>query len=225
MNVRTAGELKVPNIFEPTPRFSKGVHKTLEVDADRLAATLAALDVARQFGDANPIVSLINEHVDVTLDPVEFFAADDGYPSCGNLQHYLPQILRAEGALQFGLDVLGEIYAGDLKAGRELVDGSKPESPAWLAAEIELPFSYCGAAELLESIDFSIGIDPDAVGAASEAFDMGELGDDISGVGDFQVDALDDWAARLRDGLADFKRELEDIEAREGIVLSWYDRL
>lgn len=217
--------MTVPSIFEPTPRFTKGVHKTLEVDAERLAATLKALHVARQLGEAAPIVSLINEYASVSLDPEQFFAADDGYPPCGNLAHYIPEILRADGAHQFGLDVLGEIYAGSLQAGSELIDRSKPESPAWLKAEIELPFTYCAATDLLGAIDFSAGIDQEAVGAASEAFDMGELGDDISGVGDFQVDALDDWAARLRDALADFRLELEDIEARDGIVLSWYDRV
>lgn len=213
------------NIFEPTPRFSKGVHKTLEVDPDRLAVTLRALDTARQLGDAGPIVALISEHAAVTLDAEQFFRSDDGYPACGNLAHYIPKIVRAEGALQFGLDMLGEIYDGDLQAGHPLIDESNPESPAWLGAAIDLPFTYCSAEELLDAIDFTVGIDQEAVGAASEAFDMGELGDDISGVGDFQVDALDDWAARLRDALADFRLELEDIAARDGVVLSWYERL
>lgn len=213
------------SIFEPTPRFSKGVHKTLEVDVARLNATLKALEVAHQLGEAAPIVSLIREHVGVNLDPAEFFAAEDGYPACNNLGHYIPEIVRAEGAHQFGLDVLGEIYAGELRAGRELIDNSNPESPAWLQADIELPFTYCPAAELIDAIDFSAGINQEAVGAASEAFDMGELGDDISGVGEFQVDALDDWAARLRDALVDFRLALEDIAARDGIVLNWYDRV
>ena len=213
------------NFFEPTPRFTRGVHKTLEVDPGRLAATLEALEVARQLGDARSIVALIKAHVSVTLDPEQFFAADDGYPASANLSHYIPEILRADGANLFGLDVLGEIYAGDLQAGRPLLDPASPDSPEWLRAEIDLPFTYCTANELLGAIDFSVGINRDAVGAASEAFDMGELGDDISGVGDFQVDALDDWAARLRNALADFRLELEDIGARDGIVLSWYDRV
>ncbi len=213
------------SIFEPTPRFSKGVHKTLEVDSARLDATLKALDVARQLGEAAPIVSLIKAYAGVSLDAAQFFTAEDGYPASGNLAHYIPQILRAEGTHTFGLDLLGEIYAGNLQAGRELIDRSKPESPAWLHSDIELPFRYCPAAELLGAIDFSAGIDQEAVGAATEAFDMGELGDDISGVGDFQVDALDDWAARLRNALADFKFALEDIVARDGVVLTWYDRV
>jgi hypothetical protein len=215
----------VHSIFEPTPRFAKGVHKTLEIDAERLAATLKALEVACTVGEAAPIVSLINNHAGVFLEASEFFEADDGYPPCGNLNHYIPEILRADGATQFGLDVLGEIYAGSLHAGSELIDKSKPVSPAWLSAEITLPFTYGTADELLGAIDFSAGIDQEAVGAISEAFDMGELGDDISDVGEFQVDALDDWAARLRDGLADFRFALEDIAARDGIVLSWYDRV
>ena len=107
----------------------------------------------------------------------------------------------------------------------DTIDKSKPVSPAWLSAEITLPFTYGTADELLGAIDFSAGIDQEAVGAISEAFAMGELGDDISDVGEFQVDALDDWAARLRDGLADFRFALEDIAARDGIVLSWYDRV
>lgn len=211
------------NIFQPTPRFQKGVHKALEVDAERLTATIKALDVARQVGEAAPIVSLIREHAGVRVDPTEFFEAEDGYPACGNLMHYIPLILRADGASEFGLDMLGEIYIANMQAGRPLVDESGPESPAWLDADIELPFTYCPAAELLETLDFGAGIDQDAVGAASEAMDMGELGDDISGVGDFPVDALDDWAGRLRDALADFRIELENIAAHDGIVLTWYD--
>jgi len=214
----------VPSIFEPTPRFAKGVHRTVEIDNDRLEATLKALEVAYQAGESAPIVSLINEYCSVSLDPAQFFASDDGYPPCGNLGHYIPTILRAEGATQFGLDVLGEIYAGSLQAGSALVDRTAAVSPEWLAAEIELPFTYSSAQELIGSIDFTAGINNEALAAASEAFDMGELGDDISGVGEFQVDALDDWAARLRDALADFRFALEDIDAREGIVLSWYDR-
>lgn len=214
----------MPSIFEPTPRFAKGVHKTLEVDAERLNAVLKALDVAYQVGEAAPIVSLINTHVDVAIAPDQFFESEDGYPASGNLAHYIPKIVGAEGAVNFGLGVLGEIYDADLLVGEELIDTSAPVSPAWLKANISLPFRYCSAEEMLERVDFKAGLDDEALAAASEAFDMGELGDDISGVGDFQVDALDDWAARLRDGLADFKFALEDVDARDGIVLNWYER-
>ena len=212
------------SIFEPTPRFSRGAHKTVEVDDERLAALLKAIDVARTVGESAPIVSLVNKHVGVRLEPDQFFESDDGYPACANLGHYIPEIVRADDATVFGLDILGEIYAADLQIGEPLTDPDKPVSPAWLAAEIELPFTYCTAAQLLERIDFGAGINDEALAAASEAFDMGELGDDISGVGDFQVDALDDWAARLRDALADFKFALEDIAAREGTVLTWYEQ-
>jgi hypothetical protein len=218
------GEAAVPTIFEPTPRFDRGVHKTLEVDAERLNAVLKALDVAYQLGEAAPIVSLINAHVDVTIDPEQFFESDDGYPACGNLPHYIPQIVRAEGSMVFGLGVLGEIYDADLLVGNELIDHSRPVSPQWLAADVTLPFRYSSADEMLEVVDFAAGINDEALSAASEAFDMGELGDDISGVGDFQVDALDDWAARLRNGLADFKLALEDVAARDGIVMNWFER-
>jgi hypothetical protein len=214
----------VPTIFEPTPRFSRGVQKTLEVDAERLNAVLKALDVAYQVGEAKPIVSLINTHADVAIKPDQFFESDDGYPACGNLTHYIPAIVRADGATVFGLGVLGEIYDADLLVGSELVSRDKPVSPEWLEADIALPFRYCAAEEMLDTVDFTAGLDDDALAAASEAFDMGELGDDISGVGDFQVDALDDWAARLRNGLTDFKLALEDVAARDGIVLNWYQR-
>lgn len=212
------------SIFEPTPRFQRGAHKTVEVDPERLTALLKALDVAHTVGEAAPIVSLINEHVGVRLEPKQFFDADDGYPASANLPHYIPEIVRADGATIFGLDVLGEIFAADLQVGQPLTDNSKPVSPQWLSTEIELNFAYCTAEELLSTVDFTAGINAEALSAASEAFDMGELGDDISGVGDFQVDALDDWAARLRDALADFRFALQDIAARDGVVLSWYER-
>lgn len=214
----------VPNIFEPTPRFSRGTHKALEVDVAQLDALRDALAVARQLGDAGPIVALINDRTNVTLSAAEFFESPDRYPACANLTHYIPRIVRRDGASQFGLDVLGEIYAGELAHGAELIDVYTPISPAWLSAAIELPFRVETAASLLASTDFTSGIDQDAVGRATEAFDLGELGDDISGVGDFQVDALDDWAARLRDALDDYQLALQDIAARDGTVLTWYDR-
>lgn len=212
------------NIFEPTPRFLRGAHKAIEVDEAHHTALREALAVAHDFGDAAPVVALINARTSVTISAADFFTSDDSYPACTNLVHYIPRVLRADGAAIFGLDVLGEIYSADLVRGAELVDTTSPVSPAWLAANIDLPFRVTSAAALLAETDFTAGIDQDAVGNASEAFDMGELGDDISGVGDFQVDALDDWAARLRDGLADYRFALEDIAARNGTVLTWYDR-
>lgn len=214
----------MPSLFEPAPRFTRGVHKAIEVDPERLNATLKALDVAYTVGEAAPIVSLITEHVGVKLDPRSFWESEDGYPACGHLDHYIPEIVRADGATQFGLDLMGEIYAKDVQVGSVLLDRDKPMSPEWLRADPPLPFTYAPAAEMLDAIDFTAGIDEQALAAASEAFDMGELGDDISGVGDFQVDALDDWAARLSHALADFRFTLEDIAARDGIVLSWYEQ-
>lgn len=213
----------MPSIFEPAARFTRGIHRALEVNRDRLDAVERALDAAYTVGSAAPIVSLINEHVDVSVDAETFWRSDDGYPACRHLRHYVPQIVRAPGATMFGLDLLGEIYPVNLTTGSELVDRSRPMSPEWLEAEPDLPFRCATPEELLAVIDFNAGLDESALSSVSEAFDMGELGDDISGVGDFQVDALDDWAARLRDALADFQLQLTDIAAREGEVLTWYE--
>ena len=213
----------MPSIFEPAARFSRGVHKAIAVDAERLTAVLKALDVAFVVGEPAPLVSLIDAHVGVSLDPAAFWESDDGYAPCHRLHHYIPKILAADGASPFGLDVLGEIYDENLVLGAELLDRNKAVSPEWLTADPQLPFRYAAAEELLASIDFTAGIDEGGLSSASEAFDMGELGDDISGVGDFQVDALDDWAARLGHALTDFRINLEDIAARHGIVLNWYE--
>ena len=213
----------MPGLFEPTPRFTRGDHKALEVDADRLQQCIEALNAARQLGDAAPIVALIDAHAGVRLLADQFFVSDDGYPPAGNLEHYIPKIVRAEGATVFGLGVLGEIYATDICIGDALVDLDAPESPDWLDARIDLPFRFTSAETLFNEIDWRAGIDDDAISTASEAYDMGEMGDELSGTG--VVDALDDWAARLRDALEDFKLDLEDIAARDGHVISWYERL
>ncbi len=211
------------SIFEPAARFARGAHKALEVDVEKLEALRRALDVARSVGNAAPITSLISAHASVSIDPENFWESEDGYAACHHLHHYIPQIVRVDGASIFGLDLLGEIYSVDLVTGDELIDRSKAVSPEWLEANPNLPFRVAPADVLVNQIDFQAGLDEGSLSSVSEAFDMGELGDDISGVGDFQVDALDDWAARLRDGLADLKMQLEDIDARDGLVLNWYE--
>lgn len=213
----------MPFLFEPKSEGKRGSHRALEVDPERLGALTKALDLARTYGKAAPIVSLINEHASVTLDVATFFRADDGYPSCGNLGHYIPEVLRAEGAAEFGLDNYGPIFNFDLLIGDPLMNLESPEAPEWIDAAPKLDFVVALASRLLDDIDFAAGVDDDAIAEASELLDRGELGDDISSVGEFQVDALDDWAAELHFRLDDLRFTLESIADRDGIVLSWYE--
>lgn len=210
-------------VLEPYPSFKNGIHRAVEIDPLRFTEAKSALEYARSFGEATPIVDFLKKYVPNTILTAEcFFSCDDGYPHAIFLGEALIESLRRPDAHDIGIGAMASGHTGALVYGEFLWQDDAPESPAWLDVSPHIPLRIASAASLLERITFEPSLDESAISEVQEAIDLGDL---PIGAEDFlSVDTRDEWETKLARSLVIYRDALQRIAAHGGWVASWYDR-
>lgn len=210
-------------VLEPYPTFKNGIHRAVEIDPVRLAAAKVALEFARSFGEATPIVDFLRQYVSNTILRADcMFACDDGYPHAIFLGEALIEALRIPGTQDIGIGVMASGHSGDLAVGDCLWEADAPVSPAWLDAAPHIALRVATAESLLERLTFEPSLDASAISEVQEAIDLGDL--PLMAEDFLSVDTWDDWETKLARSLVIYHDALQRIASHGGWVASWYDR-
>ncbi len=210
-------------VLEPYPSFKNGIHRSVEIDPLRFSEAKSALEYARSFGEATPIVDFLKKYVPNTILAADcFFSCDDGYPHSIFLGEALIEALRVPDAHDIGIGAMASGHIGALVFGEGLWPDDAPESPAWLGASPHIALRVAKANSLLELITFEPSLDESAISEVHEAIDLGDL--PINAEDFLSVDSRDDWETKLARSLVIYHDALQRIAAHDGWVASWYER-
>ncbi len=209
-------------VLEPYPTFKNGIHRAVEIDPIRFAESKTALEFARTFGEATPIVDFLKMHVTNTILRADcIFACDDGYPHAIFLGEALIEALRVSNK-DIGIGVMASGHSGNLVFGDYLWEVDAPVSPAWIDATPHIPLRVTTAESLLKQIKFEPSLDASAISEVQEAIDLGEL--PLLAEDFLSVDTRDEWETTLARSLVIYHDALQRIAAHGGWIASWYDR-